>query len=55
MNTYLCSYFYADDQAKLYFRCQAENEEHAEEQLLNAEPQATSPFCEIFSSETSDD
>lgn len=47
MNTYLCSY--SRDGEKFYFKCQADDNEHAAEQLLDAEPLAEDIFCEIFS------
>jgi hypothetical protein len=49
LDQYLCSYFLPGDQACLFFKCEAESTEHAEEQLLDAEPNATSPYCEINS------
>jgi hypothetical protein len=54
MPTYLCSYFLPNDDAMLYFKCEAEDIGHAVEQLLNAEPAATSIFGEIFSKEETD-
>lgn len=49
LDTYICSYFLPGDQAILYFRCEAENVDHAVDQLMDAEPTATSPYCEIHS------
>jgi hypothetical protein len=50
MDTYLCSYFLRDEgKFALYFRCQADDIEHALEQLYDAEPQALQPYCEIYS------
>ena len=49
LDTYLCSYFLPSDQAQLYFKCEATDTSHAEEQLMDAEPNAPSIFCKIFS------
>ncbi len=52
MDTYLCYYFSSPKDKGLfdclYFKCEADNKNHAEEQLLNAEPEACDIFCEIY-------
>jgi hypothetical protein len=39
----------------LYFKCEADDIDHALEQLQDAEPNATSPFCEIYAKEVNDE
>lgn len=51
MDEYLCSYFLPNDQAIFYFKCLADDTEHAIEQLENAEPLAQQIFCEIYAKE----
>ena len=48
MNTYLCSYALPDDTQWSYFKCEADDADHALEQLLDAEPRCTNPFCEVY-------
>ena len=45
MDEYLCSYF--RDGEKFYFKCLADDADHAKEQLIDAEPLAEDIFCEI--------
>jgi hypothetical protein len=51
MTEYLCSYFVntGNHESQYYFKCHADDEAHAKEQLSNAEPRATDIFCEIYS------
>ena len=51
MTTYLCSYFLPNYQAMLYFKCEADDIDHALEQLQDAEPNATSPFAKEVNDE----
>ena len=48
MDTYHCE-FYRDGE-KFAFQCEADDVEHAVEQLLDAEPHAEDWVCEIYPS-----
>lgn len=49
MDVYLCSYRIPGvDPNLLYFKCSADDNEHALEQLMDAEPTAYDVFCEVY-------
>lgn len=59
MDTYLCQYLLPNHDLPqgtyYYFKCQADDESHAVEQLLDAEPKAYDLFCEIYERGGKDD